>query len=187
MRLVRNLWVNNSNNRRHLWYLKYLKIQFYLSAKLTKNREKLILKLMMFIYIKVSFLLDFWSPFVREKNRSLFYLFLSLDLRPSQLISDLTLIRWIHEHLVFDKENLKQARTWKSIETWSNFITWSTATETQTTIQASTSEETMLVTKISKKLKNKSKFWKQDFLIRRKFRFLFQELLQFFPECLPLK
>lgn len=142
---------------------------------------------MMLSYIKVSILQDFYSPFVRKKIRSLFYLFLSLDLRPSQLISDLTLIRWIHEHPVFDKENLKQARIWKSIETLSNFITWSTATETQTTILALTIEETMLVTKISKKMKSKSKIWKQGFLIRRKFRFLFRGLSQFFQECPPLK
>jgi len=109
--------------------------------------------------------------------------FIVLDLRPSQLIPDLTLIRWIREHPVFDKENLKQARIWKYIETLSNCITCSMATETQTTIQAQTNEEIMLVTKTLKKLKSKSKIWGQDFLIRRKFRFLFQESWQFFQGC----
>jgi len=45
----------------------------------------------------------------------------------------------------------------------------------------------MLVTKILKKLKNKSKIWKQSFLIRRKYRFLFQESWLFFQECQFLK
>lgn len=106
-----------------------------------------------------------------------------LDLRLSQLIPVLTLNRWIQEYQVYVKESSKTTRILRFTGLWTNFTIWSMETEMLLLIASAASEGIILVTKNSKKWKNKSKIWKLNCLIRRKYLFRSLELSQLFREC----